>query len=59
VCAGQARHDNGLLDTQSRDGPSYHQLLDLFGAVQDVVDVIWTCLLMAGVAVYAAELGKR
>jgi len=28
---------------QARDGPADHQLLDLFGAFEDVVGRTWTC----------------
>jgi len=32
-----------LLDAQARNGPADHELLDLLGAFEDVVGLIWTC----------------
>ena len=32
----------GLLDPQTRDRPTDHQLLDLLGAFEDVVGLSWT-----------------
>jgi len=31
-----------LLDSHAADGPADHELLDLFGAFEDVVGLIWT-----------------
>ncbi len=42
-----------LLDPQARDGPADHELLDLFGAFEDVVDLSWTYPLVTDVAVCA------
>ena len=40
-----------LLDPQAGDGPADHELLDLFGAFEDVVGLIWTCPLVTADAV--------
>ena len=47
-----------LLDTQARDGPTDHELLDLFGAFEDVVDLSWTYPLVTGVAVFVVGAGE-
>ena len=42
-----------LLDSQSADRPRNHVLLDLLGAFEDVVDLIWTYPQISIVAAYA------
>jgi len=41
-----------LLDAHAGDRPADYQLLDLLGAFEDVVGLIWTCPLLPDVAVY-------
>jgi hypothetical protein len=41
-----------LLDSHARDRSADHELLDLLGAFEDVVGLIWTCPLLPDVAVY-------
>ena len=48
-----------LLDAQTQDRPADHELLDLLGAFEDVVDLSWTYPLVAIGAFLLWALGKR
>ena len=48
------RFNDRSLDAHAGEGPADHELLDLFGAFEDVVDLSETYPLVTSVAVFVA-----